>query len=452
MTGVTVGDAARLAGGTLHGRDCADVAGAAIDSREVFPGCLFAAMPGTRADGHDFIAQSFDRGAACCLALRVPEGETRPVIVVPDVAAGFTKLAAGYRERLHIPVIGVTGSVGKTTAKEMTALVLSQRLRVLRTEQNHNNELGVPLTLCRINESHQAAVVEMGISDFGEMTRLARTARPTMAVYTVIGHSHLEKLGDRRGVFKAKTEMLPFLPEDGTVFANGDDDMLAAMDCGRKKILFGLGGHNDVRAENVRAADDLAALCDITAAGRRIQVRIPAYGRHMVYAALAGAAVGLEFGLTDGEIAAGIAAYRPVGRRADVSDTGLVTLIDDCYNANPDSVRCAVDSMSGFHARRVCILGDMLELGEDTRELHREVGRYAAENGADLVLTAGELGAEISAAAGEAGCRAAHFADAQALSAALPDYLRPGDAVLVKASRGMRFERVSEAVKNLKSV
>jgi UDP-N-acetylmuramoyl-tripeptide--D-alanyl-D-alanine ligase len=450
MTGVTVSEAAEMAGGELHGQGGAAVTGAVIDSREVFPGCLFAAMPGAKADGHEFISAAFDMGAACCLALRVPEGETRPVIVVGDVAAALTRLAAAYRQRLSIPIIGVAGSVGKTTAKEMTALVLSKRFSVLKTEKNFNNELGVPMTLCRIDGSHQAAVVEMGISDFGEMARLGRLVRPTMAIYTIIGHSHLEKLHDRAGVFRAKTEMLDFLPEDGTVFANGDDDMLAAMECRQKKVLFGLGENNDVRAVDVET-DAESSSCVIVRGARRISVRIPAYGRHMVYAALAGAAAGMELGLSDGEIAAGIADYKPVGRRAVIEDTGFVTLIDDCYNANPDSVRCAVDSMAEISGRRVCVLGDMLELGEDTEKLHLEVGGYAARHGAELVLTAGELGEFISRGAESAGCAARHFADTDALIAALPELLRRGDAVLVKASHGMRFERVSEAVKELKN-
>ena len=386
----------------------------------------------------------------CALASRVPEGENRPIIVVPDVEAALRALAEAYRKRLDIPVIGIAGSVGKTTTKEMVASVLAQRYRVHKTEKNFNNELGVPLTLLQIKREHQISVVEMGISDFGEMTRLARMVRPTMAVYTVIGHSHLEKLRDRNGVYQAKTEMLDFLPGDGVVFANGDDDLLSRMDCRQKRVLFGRGGANAVRAENIVTQGLHGTDCDIVCGQRRIAVHIPAYGGHMVYAALAGAAVGIEMGLTDSGIAAGIAAYKPVGRRANVTDTGFLTLIDDCYNANPDSVRAAIDSMSGFPGRKVCILGDMLELGTDSEALHRAVGAYAAEKGADLVLTAGPLSESVSTAAMETGTEARHFPDVEGLIAALPELLCRGDAVLVKASHSMRFERISEALKELK--
>ena len=450
MIAMTVGEIAAIVGGMLAGGGSGVVTGVQKDSREDCDGCLYLAIPGKNADGHDFIGAAFDKGAVCALASRVPEGENRPIIVVPDVEAALRALAEAYRKRLDIPVIGIAGSVGKTTTKEMVASVLAQRYRVHKTEKNFNNELGVPLTLLQIKREHQISVVEMGISDFGEMTRLARMVRPTMAVYTVIGHSHLEKLRDRNGVYQAKTEMLDFLPGDGVVFANGDDDLLSRMDCRQKRVLFGRGGANAVRAENIVTQGLHGTDCDIVCGQRRIAVHIPAYGGHMVYAALAGAAVGIEMGLTDSGIAAGIAAYKPVGRRANVTDTGFLTLIDDCYNANPDSVRAAIDSMSGFPGRKVCILGDMLELGTDSEALHRAVGAYAAEKGADLVLTAGPLSESVSTAAMETGTEARHFPDVEGLIAALPELLCRGDAVLVKASHSMRFERISEALKELK--
>ena len=398
MIGMTVGEIAAIVGGTLSGAAGGTVTGVTKDSRDDCAGCLYAAIPGAKVDGHDFIAMAFNKGAVCALANRVPAGELRPVIVVNDVEAALRALAGAYRRRLTIPVIGIAGSVGKTTTKEMVASVLAQRYRVHKTEKNFNNGLGVPLTLLRIGAADQVSVVEMGISDFGEMAGLAEMVRPTMAVYTVIGHAHLERLRDRPGVFAAKTEMLAYLPDSGTVFANGDDDLLAALRCRQKLILYGTGGNSAVRAENIRAEGLLGTSCDIVCARRRISVRIPAYGEHLVHAALAGAAVGLELGLTDGEIAAGIAAYAPVGRRASVTDTGFVTLIDDCYNANPDSVRAAIDSMAAFPGRKVCILGDMLELGEDSPALHRAVGGWAARMGAALVLTAGERARDIGAA------------------------------------------------------
>ena len=446
MKNFTLFQAAAACGGQLLGETNKDreLGHVVIDSRKVEPGDLFVAYKGEKTDGHAYVTVALDKGAAACLVEHPVEGETRTLLLVPDVQKALEQIAAAYRKTLSLPVIGITGSVGKTSAKEMIAAVLSQRLRVLKTEGNFNNQIGVPMTVSRIAPEHEAAVVEMGISGFGEMRALAGIARPTMAVYTVIGYAHLEFLHDLDGVLRAKTEMLELLPEDAPVIVNGDDEKLRGLKCRRRLIRFGLGEDCEVRAEKLRLLPDGGSACEIVSGERCIPVTIPAFGRHMVYAALAGAAVGLELGLTDGEIAAGVAAYRTVGRRAAVTDTGYLTLIDDCYNANPDSSRSGVDSLLQLPGRHVCIFGDMLELGENSRELHRELGRYAAEKGAALVIGCGELTEETCRAAG-----GVHFADREALIAALPALLRKGDAVLVKASRGMRFEEISEAVKQL---
>ena len=447
MDGMTIQKAALACGGRICGAGDPEreLGRAVIDSRAVASGDLFVAYRGERVDGHDYIAAAFDRGAACCLAERVPEGETRPIILADSVQKALEQIAAAYRETLPVPVIGITGSVGKTSAKEMIAAVLSQRLHVLKTEGNLNNQIGVPMTLSRITKDDEAAVVEMGISGFGEMTELARMARPTAAVYTVIGSAHLEFLHDRDGVLRAKGEMLREMDENAPVFVNGDDDKLRGLNCRQKKILFGLGENCDVRAEQIRLLPDGGTACDIVAGARRIPVEIPAFGKHMVYAALAGAAVGMHFGLTDAEIAAGVASYETVGRRGAVSDTGCLTLIDDCYNANPDSCRCGVDSLLQLPGRPVCIFGDMLELGEDAPAMHAALGNYAKEQGVSLVLTCGPLSEETAKAA-----NGVHYVNREELIADLPRQLRKGDAVLVKASRGMRFEEISEALKTLK--
>lgn len=440
MNALTVGRLESVTGGTLCGGDPqTPVTGGTFDSRAVRPGDVFAALPGEKTDGHAYIGAALDAGAACCLALRVPEGETRGVLVVPDVAAAFCAAAAYYRSLFRLPLIGVTGSVGKTTAKEMIACVLARRFSTLKTEKNFNNELGVPMTLFRLRPAHEAAVVEMGISHFGEMTRLAQMARPTMAVCTVIGRAHLEFLGDRAGVLRAKTEMLAEMPADGTFFVNGDDDLLAALTCRQEKVTFGLADSCAVRAEHITESGEDGTACEIVAGTRRIPVRLRYFGKHLVYAALAAAAVGLKLGLTDEEIAAGIADYVPVGRRADVVRTPALTLIDDCYNANPDSTAMAIESAAALPGRLVCILGDMLELGGDAARLHRETGELARRRGA-LLLTVGELSRNMGGM---------HFDSRRALIDALPGLLHRGDTVLVKASRGMAFEEISEAVKRL---
>ena len=446
MKNFTLFQALNACGGQMlgHTEEDRELGRVVIDSRKVEPGDLFVAYKGEKTDGHAYVTTALDKGAAACLVEHPVEGETRPQILVPDVQKALERIAAAYRKTLSLPVIGITGSVGKTSAKEMIAAVLSQRLHVLKTEGNFNNQIGVPMTVSRITRAHEAAVVEMGISGFGEMTELARIAQPTAAVYTVIGSAHLEFLHDRDGVLRAKGEMLQEMDADAPVFVNGDDDKLRALNCRQKKILFGLGTDCDVRAEKIRLLPDGGTACDIVAGARRIPVEIPAFGQHMVYAALEGAAVGLWFGLTDAEIAAGVAAYETVGRRGAVTDTGCLTLIDDCYNANPDSCRCGVDSLLQLPGRPVCVFGDMLELGENAPAMHAELGRYARDRGAALVLTCGPLSEETAKAAG-----GVHYVNREALIADLPRQLRRGDAVLVKASRGMRFEEISEALKTL---
>lgn len=445
---ITVTQAARICGGRLMGENFnnREIGRVVIDSRAVMPGDLFAAYKGEKVDGHDYIAAALEKGAALCLAERLPEGVTGSVLLVPDVQQALERLCTAYRESLGLPVVGITGSVGKTTAKEMVWSVLSQRMNVLKTEGNLNNQIGVPMTLSRITPQHQAAVVEMGISAPGEMTELARMVRPAVAVFTVIGHAHLEFLHDLEGVFRAKTEMLALMPEDGTVIVNGDDPWLRTIECRQRLIRCGLGEDCQVRAENIQLLHEGRTRCDIVYGEKRIHADIPAYGRHMVYAAMEAAAVGFTLGLSQEEIERGIAGYQVVGRRGAVTVTEKITLVDDCYNANPDSMRCAMDSMKDMPGRHVAILADMLEMGSGGEQMHRELGRYAVDSGITLVLCCGQLGREIAEGAGS---RGRWFESRQALAEALPGLLEKGDTVLVKASRGMHLEEISELLKTM---
>lgn len=440
MKDMTVFSAAEAAGGRLV--NCPldlPLAGGVIDSREAGPGLMFCALPGERADGHEYMRSALEKGAACCLATHVPEGVTGPVVLVDDVRSAMAKIAGACRDRLGIPVVGITGSSGKTTAKEMCAAVLSQKYNTLKTEKNFNNELGVPLTLFRIGPEHGAAVVELGINHFGEMRRLGAMARPDIAVYTLIGRSHLEALGDLDGVLRAKGELVEHMPPDGMLIVNGDDEKLAAWRPARRKLTFGLGEGCDVRGVGFAPRGAEGSALTVLAGERRIELFLPAYGRHLAYAALAAAAVGIELGLSDGQIAAGAADYAPVGRRARIIETPSLTVIDDCYNANPDSVKMAIASAGALGGRLVCILGDMLELGEQSEQMHREVGEAARAAGA-LLLTAGERSAAMG---GE------HFASKAELISALPRLLKRGDRVLVKASHSMAFEEISDALRAL---
>ena len=440
MKDMTIFSAARAAGGRVAGcGQDAPLSGGVIDSREAGPGLMFCALPGERADGHEYMRSALEKGAACCLATHVPEGVTGPVILVDDVRSAMAKIAGACRDRLGIPVVGITGSSGKTTAKEMCAAVLSQKYNTLKTEKNFNNELGVPLTLFRIGPEHGAAVVELGINHFGEMSRLGAMAKPDIAVYTLIGRSHLEALGDLDGVLRAKGELVEHMPPDGLLIVNGDDEKLAAWRPARRKLTFGLGEGCDVRGVGFAPRGAEGSALTVLAGERRIELFLPAYGRHLAYAALAAAAVGIELGLSDGQIAAGAADYAPVGRRARIIETPSLTVIDDCYNANPDSVKMAIASAGALGGRLVCILGDMLELGEQSEQMHREVGEAARAAGA-LLLTAGERSAAMG---GE------HFASKAELISVLPRLLKRGDRVLVKASHSMAFEEISDALRAL---
>ena len=440
MKDMTIFSAARAAGGRVAGcGQDAPLSGGVIDSREAGPGLMFCALPGERADGHEYMRSALEKGAACCLATHVPEGVTGPVILVDDVRSAMAKIAGACRDRLGIPVVGITGSSGKTTAKEMCAAVLSQKYNTLKTEKNFNNELGVPLTLFRIGPEHGAAVVELGINHFGEMSRLGAMAKPDIAVYTLIGRSHLEALGDLDGVLRAKGELVEHMPPDGLLIVNGDDEKLAAWRPARRKLTFGLGEGCDVRGVGFAPRGAEGSALTVLAGERRIELFLPAYGRHLAYAALAAAAMGIELGLSDGQIAAGAADYAPVGRRARIIETPSLTVIDDCYNANPDSVKMAIASAGALGGRLVCILGDMLELGEQSEQMHREVGEAARAAGA-LLLTAGERSAAMG---GE------HFASKAELISALPRLLKRGDRVLVKASHSMAFEEISDALRAL---
>ena len=448
MEHMNIRRALALCGGQLSGT-CdpeTEIGKIVIDTRAVESGDLFAAFRGERVDGHVFIPAAFGRGAACCIGERAPEGETRPVIVVPDVLTALEQITAGYRGDFDLPVVGITGSVGKTTAKEMISAVLEQHFRTLKTEGNLNNRYGVPMMLSQLNSGHEAAVIEMGISEFGEMTRLARMVQPTMAVYTTIGHAHLEFLHDLDGVLRAKTEMLDLMPETAPVIVNGDDEKLRSLQCRQRKITYGFDAGCDVRAENLKTG--MPQTCEIVCGMRRIPVRIPAFGQHYVYAALAAAAVGMLLGLSDREIADGIAAFHNVGRRGETFSSAGITVVDDSYNANPDSVCNGIDNLIRMPgARHVCILGDMLELGENTLNMHYDVGSYAREKGIDLVLTSGRCACEMSRAAGE---RGRNFESREALINALPELLKEGDCVLVKASKGSHFETVSAALREIR--
>ncbi|MBR4579551.1 MAG: UDP-N-acetylmuramoyl-tripeptide--D-alanyl-D-alanine ligase [Oscillospiraceae bacterium] len=416
-----------------------------VDSRQAREGSLFIALHGERTDGHKYIPDVLQKGALAVLC-EEPGTPGEPRLLVPDVMEAMRAMARANRKTMSIPFVGVTGSVGKTTAKEMIAAALSGRWRTYKTPGSMNGQIGLPVSLMGLDKSNEAAVIEMGISHFGEMRRLTEVVRPDIAVFTNIGDAHLEFLRDRAGVLRAKSEILEGMGPEGLVVANGDDALLSRAAFGRKTVLFGLSTGCDVRAEEIDPGDGTELRCRIVTDTVSFSVCVPAYGQYMIYSVLAAAAVGLALGESPEEIAQGMESYRTVGHRSRVIKTARFTVVDDCYNANPSSNRAAIDSLLTLPGRKVCILGDMREMGEESPRLHREIGEYAREKGIELILTEGEEAAFIARGAGEI---AQHFPDRASLLAALPSWLKTGDAILIKASHGPRFDDIVEAVEKL---
>lgn len=443
-------------GGTYYGDDSllsVEVTGVAIDSRKIETGYLFVPIKGARVDGHNFIPQVMENGAVCTLSEHVLEDAKHPYILVESCTQALKDLAEHYRRALDIKVVGITGSVGKTSTKEMIASVLSQKYNVLKTAGNFNNEIGLPLTIFNIREEHQIAVLEMGISDFGEMHRLTKMARPDICVITNIGLCHLENLKDRDGILKAKTEMFDFMQPDAKIILNGDDDKLITVTDvkGCKPSFFGLSTELDAFADHIHNLSLKGVSCILHLGTTAIEVLIPIPGEHMVYNALAGALVGKELGLSPDEIKAGIESLTPVSGRNNMITTDSLFIIDDCYNANPISTCASLDVLSTAGTRTVAILGDMFELGDNEKELHRQVGAHAAEKGIDLIVCIGGLSKETFAGALEhaSKSRALHFDTKKEFLEQRFQILQRGDTILVKASHGMEFPEIVEQLQKM---
>ncbi len=457
MKNMTLTQIAKAIDGKLYGVDPGrEVSGVVMDSRKVERDYLFIASIGERVDGHSYISEVFDKGAIGVICEKAPQAPKGPYILVEDSFTALKKVAMWYRDQLTIKVVGITGSVGKTSTKEFISAVLEQKYQVLKTEGNFNNEIGLPLTILRIRDHHQVAVLEMGISDFGEMHRLSEIAKPDICVITNIGQCHLENLHSREGILKAKSEIFDFLNEHGSVCINGDDDMLATIKevKGKRPIRFGLGSDNDVTATDIVTNGLFGSSCNIHVGYKPFHARIVLPGTHMIMNALAATTVGSLLDLTNREIEAGLSCVKPVGGRSNILHEKQWTIIDDCYNANPVSMKTALDLLSTAVNRRVAILGDMGELGINEAALHKEVGEYAAAVGIDLLVCVGVLslhmyqGAkeQIKAAPSKAPSQLLYFENREELLASLRSIIQPEDAILVKASHFMVFETVVKAL------
>ena len=431
-----------------------------IDSRLIEEGGVFIATKGERVDGHTFIPQVFEKGAIAVICERMPNKPKGPCIAVEDSFDAIKRLAKYYRDQLSIRVVGIVGSVGKTSTKELVASVLSSHFEVLRTEGNHNNEVGVPLTIFNIRDGHEVAVIEMGISDFGEMDRLGEIVRPDIVLFTNIGPCHLEKLGDLEGVLRAKSEIIPHMPSSGTLILNGQDEMLDRISInssGYRKILrYGKESkRDDVYASQIEnlgleGSRFVANFPD----GSHYEMMVPLPGYHSVDNAIAAAATGFLMGLNLEEIRRGMMSVEPLSGRGHIIHTDRFTIVDDCYNANPKSMCAAVDTLGYALGRKVAILGDMFELGDETQKLHGNVGDYAASSGVDSLIFIGSLAKFMYEKARlHEGVEIRYYPNKELLIAALSDetkqILKPGDTILVKASHGMGFSEVVEYLENI---
>lgn len=404
MKNMSLKEIAAACGGTYHGDPALlskEASSVAIDSRKIQKDTLFVAIKGARVDGHSFIPQVMEQGAICSLSEQDLGDVTYPYIQVASCTDALKDLAEHYRRSLDIKVVGISGSVGKTSTKEMIASVLSEKYCVLKTEGNFNNEIGLPLTVFNLREEHEVAVLEMGISHFGDMEPLARIARPDVCVITNIGYAHLENLGTRDGILKEKTSMFDFMNPEGTVILNGDDDKLRGYTSKRgiQPVYFGLDPTCPFHAEQIQKMGLKGTVATFVTPSSSFSAHVSIPGDHMISNALAGVAVGYALGMKDEEIIRGIEKLVPIAGRNNLIEAEHYTIIDDCYNANPASMKSSLDVLTFADTRTVAILGDMGELGADEKKMHAEVGTYAVKKGISLLICIGTLSSEMANAA-----------------------------------------------------
>jgi UDP-N-acetylmuramoyl-tripeptide--D-alanyl-D-alanine ligase len=438
-----------VVGGEIYGGDT-EFNGAAYDSRDAFPGCLFVCLQGERTDGHNYINSAAEKGAVAAICTHKTESRI-PYIVVEDSLKAFQEAARIYADTIRIPKVAVTGSVGKTTTKEFIAAVLSQGYEIYKTEGNKNSTIGLPATILNMPKTSTACVFEMGMSGFGEISSLSRIVCPDIAVISNIGFSHIEFLGSRENIMKAKLEILDGMNENGILILNGDDELLSKIDIGSIKqrvIFYGIGNRNaEFRAEDILGADGACRFFAETPNGV-IEAKIPTEGVHNVYNALSAIAVGQCLGLSNEQIKNGLLKFKNAPLRQNIYEMNSMTVIEDCYNASPDSVVAAVNVLRTKNGRKIAVLGDMLELGSHSEELHEMTGERI--HGADILIAFGDYAESYKKGAVKAGLDSADIYTCKNTAEAsdiLRSVVRKGDVILFKASRGMHAEEIIENLK-----
>ena len=422
------------------------------DSRQAAPGCVFVAFPGEKFDGHDYAAKALEAGAAWVVLNHpvdgVPEEKT---ILCPDSYQAMMRMGANYRAQYSPKVVGVTGSVGKTTTKDFCAVALSALGPTIKTEGNQNNELGLPRTLFQIGADTRYAVLEMGMNHAGEIGRLSRCAKPDVAIITCIGLSHIGNLGSQENICKAKLEICEGMAEGAPLVLNYDDEFLrkAQLPAHVRPVWYSMTSQEaDVYASAIRQEDDGMSFLLDDAENGCFMVHIPALGRHNVANALAAYCAASQLGLTPKEAIQQMKSFRQTGMRQQMVDSHGVRLIEDCYNANPNSMQAALAMFKDYPCkRRFAVLADMLELGDEARAAHEEVGRLVAQSGIDVLITYGELAHRTATVAAAKGVRTIHANNYDEIGEFLAKAARPGDAVLFKGSRAMALENAVEKMR-----
>src|SRR6266496_1381387 len=435
--------------------------GYSIDSRTIRQGDLFFAVKGEKMDGHDFVSQALQMGAVAAVVAREQLSGVRvqigragmlvspasKLVPVEDTLVALQALAQGVRRLWARPLIAVTGSAGKTTTKEAIAHMLATRFRVHKSEGNFNNHFGLPLMLLKLEPEHDLAVVELGMSHLGEITALGQIAQPNMGVVTNVAPVHLEFFSSIAEIARAKYELVESLPANGIAVLNGDDEYVSqfGLDFKGKVITYGLGSACTVRAEKWESNGEGGSVFNVVVGNQRENVVLPLIGKHNVHNALAAIAVGLEHGVTLGESAAAMAKLSPADKRGQVVRIGNITVINDCYNSNPKALAAMVDALAEMPAkRRIVVAGEMLELGQQGEELHRESGQYIAGKKLDILIGVRGLAKAMVDSAKEAGVAAEFLATPEEAGEWLANEARDGDAILLKASRGVKLEKAME--------
>jgi len=461
MKGILVKDIIRICGGKLIcGNEETICGNFSKDTRQINEEDIYLGIKGEKFNGSVFYKDALEKGAKGCILQDIEISEEdintykdKFIIIVDDVVKSLQQLAAYKRSLYNIPVIAITGSVGKTSTKDIIASVMATKYKVLKTEGNYNNEIGLPLTILRLKD-HNALVVEMGMSAFGEISLLTNIAKPTTAVVTIIGSSHIGELGSRENILKAKLEILEGLNEEGSLIINNDNDLLNLWnqnnEDNHKHITYGIENESDLIAKNIKVNETGSAFV-INLNGKEYKVEVPVAGKHFVYNSLASIAVGLENDIEIKNIIEGISNFSLTKRRMEIlKNAKNVTIINDCYNASYESVKAALEYISSLKAnKKVAVLGDVLELGEFSKQMHQKIGEEVANNNIDILVTVGKEAKEIANTVKNKANKVDvySFDNNEDASKLLKQLTKENDVILVKASHGMHFEEIVESIR-----